>query len=140
MELTKNFKLEEFTKSETATQKGIDNTPSKDILENIKYMAEQLQIIRNSYKMPINISSGYRCEDLNQAVKGSKTSQHKQGLAVDINQGSRTRNHNLFKLVRNMMKIGLPVQQLIDEYDYSWIHIGFAPIGQEPRLQVLHIK
>lgn len=140
MELTKNFKLEEFTKSSTATKNGIDNTPSEEILENIKYVAEQLQLIRNSYKMPIHISSGYRCKELNTAVNGSKTSQHMQGLAVDINQGSKTRNHNLFKLVRNMMKIGLPVQQLIDEYDYSWIHIGFAPIGQEPRLQVLHIK
>lgn len=138
MQLTKNFKLSEFTDSDTATAKGIDNTPTDEHLENIKFVAEQLQLIRNTYKQPINISSGYRCEELNTAVNGSKSSQHMQGLAVDINQGSRTKNHNLFLIVKRMMKVGLKVHQLIDEKDYSWIHIGFKQ--DNPRGEIKHLK
>ena len=138
MQLTKHFKLEEFTKSNTAEEKGIDNTPNAEQLENIKFVAEQLEFIRNTYKQPIFISSGYRCEELNDAVGGSKTSQHKQGLAVDIQQGSKQRNHNFFKLVRSLMKLGLPIDQLINEKNYSWVHIGFKQ--ENPRFQVLHLK
>lgn len=138
MQLTKNFKLSEFTDSDTATAKGIDNTPTDEHLENIKFVAEQLQLIRNTYKQPINISSGYRCEELNTAVNGSKTSQHMQGLAVDINQGSRTKNHNLFLIVKRMMKVGLKVHQLIDEKNFNWIHIGFKQ--DNPRGEIKHLK
>lgn len=138
MQLTKNFKLSEFTDSDTATAKGIDNTPTDEHLENIKFVAEQLQLIRNTYKQPINISSGYRCEELNTAVNGSKSSQHMQGLAVDINQGSRTKNHNLFLIVKRMMKVGLKVHQLIDEQNFNWIHIGFKQ--DNPRGEIKHLK
>lgn len=138
MQLTKNFKLSEFTDSDTATAKGIDNTPTDEHLENIKFVAEQLQLIRNTYKQPINISSGYRCEELNTAVNGSKSSQHMQGLAVDINQGSRTKNHNLFLIVKRMMKVGLKVHQLIDEKNFNWIHIGFKQ--DNPRGEIKHLK
>ena len=138
MQLTKNFKLSEFTDSDTATEKGIDNTPTDEHLENIKFVAEQLQLIRNTYKQPINISSGYRSEELNKAVNGSKSSQHMQGLAVDINQGSRTKNHNLFLIVKRMMKVGLQVHQLIDEQGYNWIHIGFKQ--DNPRGEIKHLK
>lgn len=140
MELTKNFRLEEFLHSDTAVAKNIDNTPSEEELENVKYMAEQLQLIRNAYKQAMYITSGYRCEELNAAVGGSKKSYHKKGLAVDIQQGGKIRNKNLFALVRKMMKFGLPVDELIDEYNFSWVHISFTPKGQIPKLQIKHIK
>lgn len=139
MQLTKNFKLEEFIKSDTAEEKGIDNTPNEEQLENIKWTASQLQEIRYCYKQPMYITSGFRCEELNEAVNGSKTSAHKKGLAVDVNQGSKTRNKHLFDLIRNLMKFGLPIDQLINEYDYSWIHIGFKSKGEEPRKQIFKI-
>ena len=138
MQLTKNFKLEEFIKSDTAQKNNIDNTPTDEQLDNIKFVAEQLQLIRNTYKMPIFITSGFRSEELNKAVGGSKTSQHKDGLAVDINQGSKQRNHNLFKIIRKMIRLGLPVDQLIDEKEYSWIHVSFKQ--DNPREQVKHLK
>lgn len=125
MQLTKNFTLEEFIKSETADKLKINNTPNKEQLNNIKFMAEQLQLVRNAYKQPIIITSGFRCEELNNALKGSKTSFHRLGLAVDINQGSRAKNKHLFELIKSLMKVGLLVDQLINEQNYSWIHIGF---------------
>lgn len=136
--LTANFKLSEFLKSETAEKNKIDNTPNQEQLNNIAWTAEQLQLIRNTYKQPMFITSGFRSEELNTAINGAKNSYHKKGLAVDINQGSKTKNRNLFELVRRMIKVGLPVDQLINEKNYSWVHIGFAK--ENPRLQVLHLK
>lgn len=137
MKLTKNFTLEEMVKSDTADRLKIDNTPNEEQLENIKFVAEQLQILRNCYKKPIYITSGFRNEELNNAVGGSSTSFHLKGLAVDINQGTRTRNKNLFELIRSLMKVGLLVDQLINEHNYSWIHIGFKQ--DNPRLEILHL-
>lgn len=125
MQLTKNFNLNEFIKSDTADRLKIDNTPNEEELDNIKFMAEQLQLVRNAYKQPIYITSGFRCEELNNAVKGSKTSFHRLGLAVDINQGSRAKNKHLFELIKSLMKVGLLVEELINENNYSWIHIAF---------------
>lgn len=136
--LTANFKLSEFLKFETAEKNKIDNTPNQEQLNNIAWTAEQLQLIRNTYKQPMFITSGFRSEALNTAINGAKNSYHKKGLAVDINQGSKTKNRNLFELVRRMIKVGLPVDQLINEKNYSWVHIGFAK--ENPRLQVLHLK
>lgn len=137
MKLTKNFTLKEFIKSDTADRLKIDNTPDEEQLENIKFMAEQLQLIRNAYHQPMYITSGFRCEELNNAVGGSKTSYHKRGLAVDISQGSKARNKHLFELIRSLMKVGLLVDQLINEQNYSWIHIGFKQ--ENPRLQILKL-
>ena len=137
MRITNNFTLEEFIKSETAYKLKINNTPNKEQLNNIKFMAEQLQLVRNAYKQPIIITSGFRCEELNNALKGSKTSFHRLGLAVDINQGSRAKNKHLFELIKSLMKVGLLVDQLINEKDYSWIHIGFKQ--ENPRLQILKL-
>lgn len=137
MRITNNFTLEEFTKSETADKLGINNTPNQDILDNIKFMAEQLQLVRNTYKKPIYITSGFRCEELNNAVKGSKTSFHRLGLAVDINQGSRAKNKHLFELIKSLMKVGLLVDQLINEQNYSWIHIGFE--RNNPKGEILKL-
>jgi hypothetical protein len=137
MRITNNFTLEEFTLSETADKLGINNLPNQEQFDNIKFMAEQLQLVRNAYKQPIYITSGFRCEELNNAVKGSKTSFHRLGLAVDINQGSRAKNKHLFELIKSLMKVGLLVDQLINEQNYSWIHIGFKQ--ENPRLQILKL-
>lgn len=138
MKLTQHFKLEEFTNSQIAKKLGIENTPNEEQLNNIKFVAEQLELIRNTYKMAIHISSGFRSEELNNAVGGVPNSYHCKGLAVDINQGTSRRNHNLFLVIKRLMKLGLQVEELIDEYNYSWIHIAFAK--ENPSLEVIHTK
>ena len=85
MQLSKHFKLEEMTKSMTATRKGIDNSPgSGDIknLENVCY--EILEPARAHFDKPITVTSGYRSEALCEAIGSKKTSQHAKGQAVDF--------------------------------------------------------
>ena len=130
----KYFTIKELCKSSTATQMGIDNTPNSEIVSNLEQLVDNiLDPLREKYGSPIKVNSGYRCEKLNKAVGGSKTSQHRYGLAADITTGSKLRNKQLFILAQQM---NLPFDQLIDEKTYSWIHISFS---KEPRKQVLHL-
>lgn len=133
----KYFSYEELTKSIIAKNKGIDNTPSTEIKKNLKALVDNiLDPLREAYGKPITVTSGYRCPKLNTAVKGAKNSQHIKGQAADINgvKDLRSENKKLFDLV---IKLNLPYDQLIDEYDYNWVHVSFS---NKPRKQILHIK
>lgn len=84
MKLSKNFDLEEFIYSETADAKGIDNTPDGEVIYNLTALVtDLLQPLRSLYGKPIHINSGYRCDDLNEAVGGVDESQHRKGQAAD---------------------------------------------------------
>ena len=85
------------------------------------------------YGKPIYVNSGYRSEALNKAVGGSKTSQHVLGMAADIDTRTREGNIELFDLIAK----NLSFDQLIDEKDYSWIHVSFDP--KRLRNQILHL-
>lgn len=118
----KYFTIEEMTKSSTATAKGIDNTPSKDIEDKLQKLIEAvLDLLREWYGKPIRVNSGYRCEALNEAIGGSKTSQHCLGEAADITAGSKEENKKLFEYIKD----NLPFDQLINESDFSWIHVSY---------------
>ena len=85
MQLSKNFKLSEFTHSNTAVKHNIDNTPSPSEVANLKILCEKLlQPLRDVYNKPMTISSGYRNEELNKKVGGVSTSQHMRGQAADV--------------------------------------------------------
>lgn len=128
------FTMDELTHSDTAKAKGIDNTPNdteKKNLENlVKYVLDPL---RDMYGKPIYVNSGYRSEALNKAVGGSNTSQHRLGMAADIDTHTREGNIELFNLIAK----NLSFDQLIDEKDYSWIHVSFDP--KRLRNQILHL-
>jgi uncharacterized protein YcbK (DUF882 family) len=77
IQLSKNFLLSEFARSQTASRHKIDNTPSNRAIENLRLLCEKvLQPIRDSYKSPVIISSGYRCRQLNKLIGGAAGSQH----------------------------------------------------------------
>ena len=142
MELfTKNFSYDELIASATAKRLGIDNTPTSEEKEKLRRLAiEVLQPIRDAWRGVIVVNSGYRSEALNKAVGGVKTSQHRLGEAADIKVGGKDRNKKLFKAIYNMIAKGdLKVGQLIDEYNYQWIHVSLPRKNKENN-QILHIK
>lgn len=131
------FKFIEMIRSAKATEKNIDNFPKEcDIIDNIIFTMECLDQIREEYGLPLYVSSGYRCPELNRAVGGVKTSQHVKGEASDINLGSIEKNRAFFNWCSANIK-RLPIDQLIDESHYSWVHISFTKENQ--RHQVLHL-
>ena len=130
----KYFDLTELTHSDTAIAKKIDNTPTEEVKKNLENLVKYvLDPLRDMYGKPIYVNSGYRSEALNKAVGGSKTSQHVLGMAADIDTRTREGNIELFDLIAK----NLSFDQLIDEKDYSWIHVSFDP--KRLRNQILHL-
>lgn len=130
--------MEELTKSATAIRKGIDNTPTPLVMSRLTALvANVLDPLREAWGAPIIVTSGYRCPKLNRAVGGAARSQHCKGEAADIRTVSDTRKDNkrLFDLI---VSLNLPYDQLIDEYNYNWVHVSFTQGAN--RKQILHIK
>lgn len=118
----KYFTIAELCQSETATAKGIDNTPTKDIEDKLQKLVDNvLDPLREWYGRQIIINSGYRCEALNKAVGGASSSQHKYGEAADITAGSKEENKKLFEYIKD----NLPFDQLIDESNFTWVHVSY---------------
>ena len=143
MELfTKNFSYDELIASATAKRLGLDNTPTPEEKEKLRQLAiEVLQPIRDAWKGVIVVNSAYRSEAVNKAVGGVKTSQHRLGEAADIKVGGKDRNKKLFNLIYKLISSGkLKVGQLIDEYNYQWIHVSLPRTNGKQNNQILHIK
>ena len=121
MKLSKNFSLNEFISSETALRRGIDNTPSAEVLANLKALCENImQPLRDWYGKPINITSGYRSPALNRAIKGAANSDHMRGQAVDF-----TLPKEDYAKVFDWLRNNVQFTQIIDEFGFSWIHISY---------------
>lgn len=118
----KYFTIEEMTKSSIAKANGIDNTPSDEGVLNLQKLIEAvLDPLREWYGKPIRVNSGFRCEALNEAVGGSDTSQHRLGEAADITVGTKKGNKKLFEYIKD----NLPFDQLINESNFSWVHVSY---------------
>jgi len=134
MRLSKNFVLSEITRSNTATRLGISNEPTKEHLENMQRLISNLiQPIRDDIG-PIRISSGYRNPSLNRAIGGSSKSQHCKGEALDLQfwEGGKMNNKVIYDWI---LDSGLEFDQMINEFDFSWIHISLKE--KNNRKQVL---
>lgn len=120
--ISAHISYDEATQSPTALRMGIENVPTTEELAFMSDVAEScFEPLREWYGKPIKINSFFRCDKLNTAVKGSKTSQHVKGQAIDMSAGSKEENKKLF----DWCKANLKFDQLINEYDYSWVHISF---------------
>lgn len=135
MKLSKNFTLSEIIHSNTAKRLGINNAPDKEHLKNMQVLVRDLiQPIRDALG-PIRISSGYRNPELNRAIGGSTKSQHCKGEALDLQYWSKGKmcNKEIYDWV---IKSGIEFDQMINEFDYSWIHISLKS-NNKNRKQIL---
>lgn len=138
MNLSKNLSLAEMISSESAKRNGIKNEPTAEHLDNMKKLAINVfQPIRDNFNAPIHISSGYRSLALNKAIKGSLSSQHCSGEAMDIDMdGTSITNAKIF----NYIKDNLIFDQLIWEFgtdkNPDWVHVSYESSGKQ-RKQIL---
>jgi hypothetical protein len=132
MQLSPNFSLTDLVYSETAEQSGIDNTPPREIVENLKRLAAGLEAVQTLLGAPLEISSGYRCVALNEAVGGSGASQHVQGLAADFDCAAFG---TPLEIARAIQGSGIQFDQCILEYG-RWVHLSFS---DAPRRRMLTI-
>ena len=128
MKLTEHFTLAEFVRSETATNKHIDNTPTPEVIENLRALCRNvLEPARVDFGSPIYITSGYRCPELNKAVGGKPTSQHLRGEAADL----QVRGVENLRRLYNVIKSRGVFDQLLYESNGStkWIHVSYKSSG-----------
>lgn len=154
--MTKYFTFEDMISSATADKLGIDNTPKEEyIKDNIIELIEVLDGVREAWTIKcekecwgnpaIIVNCGYRCDALNEAVKGSKTSAHSIGAAADIEPKNQRNKEFLRFLGQYLLDNHIPFDQLVNEYPDkngvpSWIHIGLKNRQGKQRRMVFAIK
>ena len=132
-QLTTHFALEEFTLSQEAARKGLDNTPTPEAMANLLRTATGMEAVRVVLGgAPISISSGYRSPSVNAAVGGAKNSQHMTGMACDFTAHRFGTVQQVFDAIK---RSGIAYDQLIIEFG-RWVHISFS---DKPRKQALVI-
>ena len=139
MQLSKNLSLAEMIRSESAKRAGINNMPTKEHLESMKILAEKIfQPIRDHFKVPIHISSGYRSKALNASIKGaSKNSQHALGQALDLDMdGTEITNKQVFDYIKDNLEYDQLIFEFGTDSNPAWVHVSFNTNGKQ-RKQIL---
>ena len=132
MKLSKNLSLAEVTKSITAKRLNIDNTPDEWVQGNLKAIAEHIfQPLRNTFKCPIFVSSGYRSAELNTAIGGSVRSQHVEGRALDLDADvyGRCKNSEIFEYIRENLEFDQLIWEFGTEDNPDWVHVSYVYDG-----------
>jgi hypothetical protein len=132
----KYFTISEFCSSETADKLGIDNMPTSEHVLNIERVIVILDGLREKWGSPIVITSGYRSQELNNAIKGSsKTSVHRFGLAADM-QPANGCTVEFWSCCKEYFA-DKKFDQLLFEHKsggVAWVHFGLSlPNGQQRR-------
>ena len=127
MQLSKNLSLAEVVRSESAKRRGINNMPTAEHLENLKELAVNVfQPIRDHFKVPIHISSGYRSRILNNAVNGAAKSQHCLGQAIDIDvDGTSITNKQVFDFIKENLDFDQMIWEFGNDTNPDWVHVSF---------------
>lgn len=131
--ITQHFSLEELTRSELASRRGLNNTPGPAEQANLERLAETLlEPARWLLGVPLRINSGYRSDIVNAIVGGARNSAHMDGRAADLVPAGL----DLRAAFDQLRASGLPFDQIILECN-AWIHLAVARDGEAPRRQAL---
>ena len=128
MKISHNITYAEAIHSNTAKRKGIDNTPNPTQVENMKLTAEKVfQPLREWVGGPIKVNSFFRSPELNEAIGGSKTSQHCKGQAIDIDDvyGYKT-NAEMYHYIKDNLDFDQMVWEFGDDENPNWIHVSYV--------------
>ena len=129
MKLSEHLDLSEIIRSDSAKRNGISNMPTPEHIENFKILATKVfEPVREHFGVPIHISSGYRSVELNRLIKGSSSSEHCKGQAIDIDMDGTTITN---KQVFDYIKDNLTFDQLINEFNYAWVHVSYKANGKQ---------
>ena len=131
MNLSKHVTLAEFENSPTATTHGINNKMKESQIASAKLLCENVfEPLRLYLNIPIRISSGFRSAQLNKMIKGSLTSQHTKGEAMDIKIDAKG-----FYFIKDKLEFDQLIWEFGNDEQPSWVHVSYKKSGN--RKQVL---
>ena len=128
MRISNNITYAEAIHSETAKRKGIDNTPNPTQIEAMKLVAEKIfKPLREWVDGPIKVNSFFRSVELNEAIGGSKTSQHCKGQAIDIDDvyGHKT-NAEMYHWIKENLDFDQMIWEFGTDTQPNWIHVSYV--------------
>lgn len=133
MQLSQNLSLTEMISSDSAKRKGIDNHPNPQQTENLQLLANKVfQPIRDHFKTPIHISSGFRSIALNKSIGGASSSQHCTGEAMDIDMdGSSIKNKQIFDWIKDNLSFDQVIAEFPINSNPSWVHVSYSHTGKQ---------
>ena len=139
MEISKHLSFEECTHSDTADKLGIkNNNPNLHHIDNMKLLAEKVfEPLREHFNVPINVSSVFRSLALNQALKGSITSQHCSGQAMDIDSTTPS-NKEIFDFIKKNLEFDQLLAEFPTKGNPNWVHVSYS--NTKNRKQILVVK
>jgi uncharacterized protein YcbK (DUF882 family) len=106
-----------FTKEEIECPCGCSGVPKPELMNIIVTLREEA-------KFPFIVTSGFRCEEYNNKVKGSKSSPHILGLAIDIKvYGINARILVYLAILHNVAGIGIAQKGAMHK---RYIHLDMA--------------
>jgi hypothetical protein len=136
--VSKNISYKEATHSTTAKRLGIDNTPNAEQFSNMVYVAENVfQPVREHFGVPIYVSSFFRSEALNKAVRGSSSSTHIKGEAMDLDADvyEGVTNAQIFEYIKNNLEFDQLIWEFGTDENPAWVHVSLSK--RNNRKQVL---
>ena len=138
--ISKHISYNEGVRSATAISLKIDNKPSDDILKKMVVVAEEVfEPLREWAKHPINVNSFYRSPKLNTALKGSLTSSHMSGEAIDISTLGKKTNGELFEYIKEKLEFDQLIWEFGNDENPRWIHVSYKN-KKDNRKDVLKAK
>ena len=130
MNLSAHDTLAEFQSSPTATTHGIKNEMNESQIASAKLLCENVfEPLRIHLNTPIQISSGFRSTQLNKMIKGSSTSQHCKGEAMDIKIGAKG-----FNFIKDKLNFDQLIWEFGNDENPQWVHVSYS---KRNRKQVL---
>ena len=126
--ISKHISYKEGVYSNTATRRGIDNTPNNEQLDNMKLLAKEVfEPLRTYVGGPIKINSFFRSPELNTAIGGSTTSQHCKGQAMDIDDTfGRMTNAEMYHWIKENLDFDQMIWEFGDDDNPNWVHVSYV--------------
>lgn len=125
--ISKHISMKEAVYSNTATRRGIDNTPGEYELQNMELLARKVfEPLREHVGKPIKINSFYRSAELNQAIGGSSKSQHCEGRAIDIDDTyGHMSNADMYTFIKENLDFDQMIWEFGTEENPNWVHVSY---------------
>ena len=126
--ISEHISYKEGIHSNTATRRGINNTPDDEQLTNMELVAEEVfEPLREWVGGPIKINSFFRCPKLNKAIGGSSKSQHCYGQAIDIDDTFRkASNADMYNYIKDNLEFDQLIWEFGDNKNPDWIHVSYV--------------
>jgi hypothetical protein len=127
--VSKNISYKEATHSTTAKRLGIDNTPDAEQFSNMIYVAENVfQPVREHFGVPIYVSSFFRSKALNSAIRGSSSSTHMKGEAMDLDADvfGKVTNAEIFHYIKDNLEFDQLIWEFGTDTEPAWVHVSLS--------------